>query len=94
MNYDGIGYQKSVTQTKQMDLSHTMGEVRAKKPSLTQPGDQQLKCNFRTITNGRASGLLVRIGSLNGNPSKQQPLGRRRLIRSSCDNRCTRYTTQ
>ncbi|KAG8245523.1 hypothetical protein J6590_104398, partial [Homalodisca vitripennis] len=31
-------------------------EVRAKKPSLTQPGDQRLKGDFRT-TNDHAGGL-------------------------------------
>ncbi|KAG8241932.1 hypothetical protein J6590_076051 [Homalodisca vitripennis] len=46
--------------------------------------------DFRTTTNGRAGGLLVRTGSLSGHPSKQQN-ARRCLIRLSCDNRCTRY---
>ncbi|KAG8328742.1 hypothetical protein J6590_102676 [Homalodisca vitripennis] len=47
-------------------------EVRAKKPSLKQPGDQRLKGILSTTTNGRAGGLLVRTGSLSGHPSKQQ----------------------
>ncbi|KAG8278796.1 hypothetical protein J6590_011194 [Homalodisca vitripennis] len=45
------------------------GEIRAKKPSFTQPGDQR----FKTTSNGRAGGLLGRTGSLSGHPSKQQP---------------------
>ncbi|KAG8252714.1 hypothetical protein J6590_051163 [Homalodisca vitripennis] len=49
------------------------GEVRAKKPTLTQPRDQRLKGDFRTTTNCRAGGLLARPGSLSGHPSKQQP---------------------
>ncbi|KAG8268695.1 hypothetical protein J6590_021515 [Homalodisca vitripennis] len=48
-------------------------EVRAKKPSLKQPGDQRLKGDFRTTVNGRAGGLFARAGSLSGHPSKQQP---------------------
>ncbi|KAG8299514.1 hypothetical protein J6590_099137 [Homalodisca vitripennis] len=44
----------------------------AKKPSLT-PGDQRLKGDFRTTTNGQASGLLARTGSFSDHPSKQQP---------------------
>ncbi|KAG8272076.1 hypothetical protein J6590_050027 [Homalodisca vitripennis] len=48
-------------------------QVRDKKPSLTQPGDQRLKCGFRASTNGRAGELLARTGSLSGHPSKQQP---------------------
>ncbi|KAG8327726.1 hypothetical protein J6590_012774 [Homalodisca vitripennis] len=48
-------------------------KVRAKKPSLTQPGNQRLKGNFRTTTNGRAGGLLARTGSPSGHPSKQHP---------------------
>ncbi|KAG8275023.1 hypothetical protein J6590_095082 [Homalodisca vitripennis] len=48
-------------------------EVRAKKPSLTQPGDQRLKGNFQTTANGRAGGLLARTGSLSGHSYKKQP---------------------
>ncbi|KAG8261892.1 mannose binding [Homalodisca vitripennis] len=33
----------------------------------------QFKGDFRTTINGRAGGLLTRTGSLNGQPSKQQP---------------------
>ncbi|KAG8301539.1 hypothetical protein J6590_051611 [Homalodisca vitripennis] len=43
------------------------------------------------FTNARTGGLLESTGSLSGHTSKQQlrlPL----LIRSSCDNSCTRYT--
>ncbi|KAG8320212.1 hypothetical protein J6590_074013 [Homalodisca vitripennis] len=48
------------------------GEVRANKLSLTQPGEQRLKGDFRTTINGRAGGMLARTGSLSGHPSKQQ----------------------
>ncbi|KAG8320709.1 hypothetical protein J6590_062600 [Homalodisca vitripennis] len=66
------------------------GEVRAEKPSLTQPEDKWLKGDFRTTTSGRAGGLLARTGSLSGHSSKQQP--RSTLIWLSCDNHRTRYT--
>ncbi|KAG8322778.1 hypothetical protein J6590_015768 [Homalodisca vitripennis] len=33
----------------------TLSEVRTKKPTLTQPGDQRFKGYFRTTTNGRAA---------------------------------------
>ncbi|KAG8295394.1 hypothetical protein J6590_081504 [Homalodisca vitripennis] len=55
------------------DGDDTKSEVRAKKPSLTQPGDQRLKGDFRTTTNGRAGGPLARTGSLSGQLSKQRP---------------------
>ncbi|KAG8317097.1 hypothetical protein J6590_032781 [Homalodisca vitripennis] len=48
-------------------------QVRTEEPSLTQPGEQRLKGDFRITTKGRADGLLARTGSLNGHPSKQQP---------------------
>ncbi|KAG8244819.1 hypothetical protein J6590_015363 [Homalodisca vitripennis] len=54
-------------------LCTTTREVRAKKPSLTQSGDQRLKGDFRTTTNGRAGGPLARTGSLSGHLSRQRP---------------------
>ncbi|KAG8298721.1 hypothetical protein J6590_007306 [Homalodisca vitripennis] len=39
--------------------------------TLTQPGDQQLKGDFRTTINGRAGELLARTGLLSGHPPKQ-----------------------
>ncbi|KAG8335535.1 hypothetical protein J6590_065396 [Homalodisca vitripennis] len=36
-------------------------------------GDQRLKGDFQTTTNGRAGGLLARPGSLSGHLSMQQP---------------------
>ncbi|KAG8259097.1 hypothetical protein J6590_017271 [Homalodisca vitripennis] len=59
--------------TTRMPCSRSPHEVRAKKSSLTQPGDQPFKGDFRTTTNGRAGELLARKGSLSGHPSKQQP---------------------
>ncbi|KAG8263576.1 Eukaryotic translation initiation factor 2-alpha kinase 3 [Homalodisca vitripennis] len=51
-------------------------KISTKKSSLTQPGDQRLKSDFQTTTNGRADGLLARTGSLSGHPYKQQPRGK------------------
>ncbi|KAG8336423.1 hypothetical protein J6590_045389 [Homalodisca vitripennis] len=59
--------------SSRLSIGHAEGEVRAKKPSLTLPGDQRLKGDFRTTTNGRADEVLPRTGSLSGHPSKQQP---------------------
>ncbi|KAG8337298.1 hypothetical protein J6590_026263 [Homalodisca vitripennis] len=41
--------------------------------NLVKSGDQRLKDDFRTTTNGRVGELLARTGSLSGHPSKQQP---------------------
>ncbi|KAG8275709.1 hypothetical protein J6590_081139 [Homalodisca vitripennis] len=55
-------------------------QVAAKLGSLTQPGDQRLKDDFRT-TNGRADGLLARTGSAVTHPSSSH--ARRGLTRST-----------
>ncbi|KAG8315981.1 hypothetical protein J6590_061405 [Homalodisca vitripennis] len=64
----------SLNKTKNTLKCHSRaGKVRAKKTSLTQPGDQRLKGDFRTTTNGRAGGLHARLGSLSSHSFKQQP---------------------
>ncbi|KAG8286728.1 hypothetical protein J6590_053685 [Homalodisca vitripennis] len=62
----------SFVKTSTVKMSYST-KWRAKKPSLTQTGDQRLKGDFRTTTNDWAGGLLARTGSLSGYPSKQQP---------------------
>ncbi|KAG8257892.1 hypothetical protein J6590_040802 [Homalodisca vitripennis] len=66
LNSDIVNHEKNLKRVKT-----NTSEVRAKKP--TQPGDQRLKGDFRITTNGRTDGLLARIGSVTGHPSKQQP---------------------
>ncbi|KAG8302346.1 hypothetical protein J6590_034659 [Homalodisca vitripennis] len=66
-------YVQGGVQCKSKECLILPGEVRAKKPSLTQPEDQRFIGDFRTTTNDRAGGPLARTGTLSGHLSKQQP---------------------
>ncbi|KAG8271038.1 hypothetical protein J6590_071416 [Homalodisca vitripennis] len=65
------GNQGKVRESGLKSGNFDVGEVRAKKPSLTLNLNKRLEGDFRTTTNGRAGGLLARKESLTGHPSKQ-----------------------
>ncbi|KAG8314059.1 hypothetical protein J6590_101233 [Homalodisca vitripennis] len=72
---DDQGHFRSVlSRARSFKAKLAFGATPAKKPFCnTSPGVQRLNGDIQTITNGRASGLLARTGSLSGHPSKQQP---------------------
>ncbi|KAG8291842.1 regulation of ligase activity protein [Homalodisca vitripennis] len=78
------------------NLTRVYREVRAKKPSLTQPGDQHLTLQHLKVTSqpppmaGQAGCLQGQDRSAVTHPSSIHT--RCCLVRLSCDNRCVRYT--